>query len=317
MAKTEPLVGRLDIEPIRKVFQREANDFSKWLEAHVEALAERLGIELTVVQREKVVGDFNVDLLCEDGEGRPVIIENQLEKTDHDHLGKLLTYLVNLDAAAAIWVTPEPRQEHQKVIDWLNESTPASIAFYLVKVEATRIGNSPFAPLFTVVASPDKLEKEIGEKKKEWADQHYKQLEFWKGLLERSKQRTTLFSTITPGRYHYIRTGAGKSGVGFAYVIHRDGGQVELYIDHDSDTGKLNKAIFDNLYAQKDAIEREFRDALEWERLDHRRASRIVKRFTGGGLAAPDTWPTLQDQMIDAMIRFEKVFRQRVTKVEI
>ncbi|HRS00819.1 MAG TPA: DUF4268 domain-containing protein, partial [Candidatus Sumerlaeia bacterium] len=105
--------------------------------------------ELSVVQREKEVGEFNVDLLCEDNDGHYVIIENQLERTDHDHLGKLLTYLVNLEASMAIWITSAPRPEHQKVIDWLNESTGENISFYLVKVEATKIGDSPYAPLFT------------------------------------------------------------------------------------------------------------------------------------------------------------------------
>jgi len=197
------MISRLEIVPIRNVFQKEAQHFTTWLESHIEALSERLGLQLTVVQREKQVGDFNVDLLCEDSNGRPVIIENQLERTDHDHLGKLLTYLVNLDASTAIWITTEPRLEHQKVIDWLNESTAADISFYLVKAEATRIGDSPFAPLFTVLSEPDKQTKEIGEKKKEWAERHVKRFEFWTGLIDRSKDKTKLFSNISPGRYSW------------------------------------------------------------------------------------------------------------------
>src|ERR1700752_2056508 len=101
-------VDRPKFESIRDLFRDEARHFTTWLEQNLEVLAERLGIELNLIQREKTVGDFNVDLLCEDGAGRAVIIENQLEKTDHDHLGKLLTYLVNLDASAAVWITSEP-----------------------------------------------------------------------------------------------------------------------------------------------------------------------------------------------------------------
>lgn len=317
MAEKKDIVSRLEIVPIRKAFQKEAIHFTTWLEGHIEALAERLGLQLTVVQREKEVGDFNVDLLCEDGDGRPVIVENQLERTDHDHLGKVLTYLVNLDASTAIWLTTEPRTEHQKVIDWLNESTAADIKFYLVKVEATRIGDSPYAPLFTVLSMPDKQTKEVGEKKKEWADRHYNRLEFWKGLLERSKDKTKLFSNISPGRYHWIGTGSGKSGVTFNYVILMDWSSVELYIDHDKDTGQKNKAIFDALYAQKDVIEKEFGSSLEWERLEDKRASRIRRRFESGGLASPESWPALQDAMIDAMVRLDKALRPRVAKIEI
>jgi len=220
-------------------------------------------------------------------------------------------------AGTAIWVTPEPRQEHQKVIDWLNEATGADISFFLVKVEASRIGDSPYAPLFTPLAGPDKQTKEIGEKKKEWAERHYNRPEFWKGLLERSKEKTRLFSNIAPGRYQWIGTGAGKSGVGFNYVILYDWGSVEMYIDHDHGTGEKNKAIFDALYSQKAGIEKEFGEPLEWQRLDDKRACRIRKRFTDGGLAKPETWPSLQDSMIDAMVKLEKALRQRLAKVEV
>lgn len=314
MGSADELIGRLEMEPIRSVFRKEAHEFTKWLESHIEVLARRLGMELTVIQREKDVGDFSVDLLCEDANERPVIVENQLEKTDHDHLGKLLTYLVNLDAATAIWVTPEPRPEHQRVIDWLNESTPADISFYLVKVEAVRIEGSPYAPLFTVLAGPDKQAKEIGEKKKEWAERHYQRFEFWKGLLDRCKGKTRLFSNTSPGRYHWIGTGAGKSGVGLNLVITKDWGQVETYIDHG--TSEENKSIFDALHTQREAVEKDFGEPLAWERLEDKRACRIHKRFTSGGLASPETWPTLQEQMIDAADRLDRAIRSRLTKID-
>src|SRR3974390_1584397 len=99
LSKTGAPIGRAEFLPLRDVFRDEARSFTTWLEQHLDVLAERLGIELSVVQREKAGGDFNVDLLCEDSEGRAVIVENQLERTDHDHLGKLLTYLVNLEAS--------------------------------------------------------------------------------------------------------------------------------------------------------------------------------------------------------------------------
>ena len=310
-------VGRLEFEPLRDLFKDEARNFTTWLEEHIEVLGERLGLELTLVEREKAVGDFNVDLLCADKSGRKVIVENQLEKTDHDHLGKLLTYLVNLDAAAAIWVTSEPRAEHQKVVEWLNETTGADRSFYLVKVEAVRVGDSELAPLFTVMSSPDSQTKEFGEERKEWADRDVKRAEFWKRLLDRSKGKTPLFSNTTPGRSYYISTGAGKSGVVVNYVIPNDYGVVELYIDHDRDTGAKNKKIFDALFAQKTAIEEEFGEPLDWERLDEKRACRIAKRFTNGGLAKPETWDRLQDQMIDAMVRLNEAMRGRLAKIEV
>jgi hypothetical protein len=317
MSQEKELIPHLEFKPIRQLFKGEAQHFTTWLEQNLEVLSDRLGIELSLVQREKAVGDFNVDLLCEDPAGRPVIIENQLEKTDHDHLGKLLTYLVNLDARAAIWVTGEPRPEHQKVIDWLNENTAADLAFYLVKVEAVCIGQSTPAPLFTVLAGPSGQTKELGEKKKEWADRHIKRMEFWKGLLDKTKEKTKLFANISPGRNNWLGTGAGRSGVAFNYVVLMDEASDELYIDHDHETGAKNKAIFDALAAQKDAIEREVGGTLEWLRLDDKRACRIQKRFTNGGLADPETWPQLQDEMIDAMIKLDKALRGRLAEVKV
>jgi hypothetical protein len=310
-------IEKLQVVPLRHVFPHEAHQFTKWLEENIDALSERLAMSLMVVQREQAVGDFNVDLLCEDANGQRVIIENQLEQTDHRHLGQLLTYLINLDAKVAIWVASEPRSEHQKVIAWLNESTPADISFYLVKIETIRIGGSPIAPLFTVLAEPDQQVKEIGQKKKEWADRHFSRIEFWKGLLENSKGKTNLFSNISPSKDNWIAMGAGKSGVTFNYYILMNQGEVTLYIDHDHVTGQKNKAIFDALYAHKDEIELEFGEPLEWKRLDESRHSRIEKTIYEGGLAKPDTWPFLQEHMIDAMIRLYRSLHPRVEKIQL
>lgn len=310
-------IGRLEMVPIRKVFPKEARHFTTWMEEHIEDLAERLNVKLSVVQREKEVGSFKVDLLCEDKDGHPVIIENQLERTDHNHLGKLLTYLVNLEASMAIWITLEPHPEHQKVIDWLNESTGENISFYLVKVEATKIGDSPYAPLFTVVAAPDTQSKETGKTKKELAARHYLRLEFWQSLLQRSKEKTKLFSNISPGTSNWISMGAGKSGVSFNYYILMDRAGIELYIDNDHDTGKKNKEIFDELNKQKDSIEKELGEQLCWERLDDKRACRIFKKCMQGGLLNKDKWPQIQDEMIEAMIHFYKTIKPRLDKIKV
>jgi Domain of unknown function (DUF4268) len=306
------LIEALEIVPLRDVFKKEAAHFTTWLETHIEALSDRIGVALTVIQREQTVGDFHLDLLCEDPDGHPVIVENQLERTDHSHLGQILTYLVNLDAKTAIWVTADPRAEHQKVINWLNEATPEDTAFYLVRVEAIRIGSSPFAPLFTVLAGPDRQVKDTGEAKKKWADRHVKQAEFWRLLLQRSKSKTKLFSNIAPNKFDWIGTGAGKAGVTFNYSVRKDRGIVELYIDHDKDTGEGNTAIFDALYEQKVAIEDEFGAPLHWQRLDDKRACRITAEFQDSGLASRETWSVLHDKMIDGMIRLERAIRARL-----
>ena len=105
-------------------------------------ISEAIDMELTLVEREASAGPFSADILAEDNQGHPVIIENQLEQTDHDHLGKLITYMSNLEAKTAIWITRSPRPEHEKAVHWLNETLPADTAFYLLKIEAYKIGDS-------------------------------------------------------------------------------------------------------------------------------------------------------------------------------
>lgn len=309
-------IGKIEIIPIRQAFGHEALNFTIWMEQNVDALSERIGIELTVLEREKSVGSFTVDLFCEDNNGNTVIIENQLERTDHDHLGKLLTYMINLEAKTAIWVATEVRPEHQRVIDWLNEATGADTSFYFVKVEAIRIGESPYAPLFTVLARPDEQTREIGEQKKELAERHILREEFWSRLLNLSKGRTSLGSNRSPTRDYWLSVAAGRSGINYNYLILKNGAGIDLYIDV-GDQGK-NKAIFDRLFAEKDMIEDEFGETLDWRRLDDKRASRVVKSYEDqGSLMEQDKWNDLQEVMIDAMIRFDKVFRKRIRSIDL
>jgi hypothetical protein len=136
------MVGKLDPVELREVWSKEAKDFTTWLLNNGDILSEQIGVELTVLEREKSVGTFSVDLMGEDKNGHPVIIENQLEKTDHDHLGKILTYLSNLNAKTAIWITSDPRPEHITAMNYLNEVVPDDTNFYLVRVQAFRIGES-------------------------------------------------------------------------------------------------------------------------------------------------------------------------------
>jgi hypothetical protein len=148
-----------------------------------------------------------------------VIVENQLEKSDHDHLGKLLTYLVAIGAKTAVWIVSEPRPEHVNAVSWLNESSPAS--FYLVKVEAIRIGESSPAPLLTKVVGPSEESREVGETKKEWAERYTLRRRFWTKLLEKSTKMTRLHANISPSRYNWLGTSAGVSGLNYNYTVRQ------------------------------------------------------------------------------------------------
>jgi hypothetical protein len=309
-------IGRIERIPLREVWEDEARNFTPWLKENIDVLNDVHDLTLSSVEREQSAGDFSVDLTAEDESGNSIIIENQLEKSDHDHLGKIITYLTAIEAKSAIWITSDPRPEHVTAINWLNGSTAAS--FYLIKVEAIKIEGSLPAPLLTLIVGPSLESKTAGETKKFISERHKLRNGFWMGLLEMAKGKTRLHANISPGQSSFISTGAGKYGLYFQYDIRKHNGMVELYIDRGAEKEEENKAIFDTLQASKESIEQEFGGPLEWKRLDGKRACRIVKTIELGGYRDDEEeWPKVQDAMIDAMIRLEKALRPRIENLQI
>jgi len=307
-------ISKLERVPLKEVWKNETG-FTKWLEENIEVLNDALDINLSSAEREQSAGAFSVDLVAEDEAGEPVIIEIQLGKSDHDHLGKLITYLTALGAKTAIWIVADPRSEHVRAVSWLNESSSAS--FYLLKVEAVRIGNSPPAPLITRIVGPSEESREVGAKKRELAEREILRYRFWEQLLERARQRTKLHTSISPTHHNWIGTGAGKSGLTFNYVARQHEAYVELYIDRGKESEEENKTIFDQLMRYKESIEAEFGGPLEWQRLEGRRACRIRKTFSVGGYLDEDKWPEVHESMVDAMVRLEKALKPYIQKLKI
>ncbi len=296
--------------PLREVWKNEARDFTSWLFDNIEILGEELDINLTGIEKEGSAGSFSVDIVAEDENGQKVVIENQLKKTDHDHLGKMLTYLANLEAKIAIWISSDPRQEHERAIEWLNEFGSETL-FYLVKIEAYQIGNSYPAAKFSIIASPSEEAKVVGKKKKEYAKRHTLRREFWTQLLEKAREKTNLHANITPNIHHWTGAGAGKQGITYNYTITNKYGGCEIYFDKGKKytDPNINKIRFDKLYKRKREIERKFGEKLIWERLDNARASRISIKFFEMGLNDKKKWEKLQEKMVDAMCRMEKTFK--------
>lgn len=306
------MIGKMEKVKLRDIWKNEAKDFSSWLYDNLDVLSEELELKLTPIEKEKGIGTFSADILAEDINGETVIIENQLEKTDHDHLGKILTYISNVGAKVAIWISSNPRPEHERAIEWLNQASMDAY-FYLIKVEAFKIGDSEPAPKFTIISGPSETATFIGEKKKELTERHKNRLKFWESLLEKSKEKTNLHSNITPSADAWISTGAGKSGLSYDYGITYKYGRIEFYID----TGKYeeNKKIFDELFRNKEHIEEVFGGKLEWQRLDNKRASRIRKVYDYANLNDVEKWDKLQGDMINDMIQLEKALKKFIHKI--
>lgn len=309
-------IGRLQPVPLRDLWKHEAKDFGQWLAENLEILGEKLGISLSLVQREKDAGIFKVDIQAEDENGDNVIIECQLERTDHDHLGKLITYNKALDAKKAIWICKEACPEHIQAVNWLNESTPEGNSFYLVKVEAVRIGDSLAAPLFQVICSPSAEFKQAGKEKGELARRHILRREFWGQLLDKSKAKTKLFSNVSPSTDNWIAAGAGKAGLTYNFTITMDAAHAELYIDKGKGSEEINKKRFKFLYDNKGDIEHTYGGSLNWISTEGRRSTVIHAKVSDCGLRDTEKWDDTQDMMIDAMVRLEKALRPHIAKLE-
>ena len=309
-------VGRLQRVALREVWKHEAQDFTQWLQNNIEVLNESLDLNLTGADRERSAGDFSVDLVAEDEDGGTVVIENQLEKSNHDHLGKLITYLTAIGAKTAIWIVSDPRPEHIAAIGWLNEFGSAD--FYMVKVEAVRIADSPAAPLFTQIVGPSVETKEVGETKKEIAERYFIRKRWWMGLIKRSAAVSKTHAHITPSEHGWISASSGIRGLSFNYVVMQDECRVELYIDRGKDCDDENKQIFDELSASRQGIEQGFGGPLLWERLEGRRACRIsYTRSEGGYRSVEEQWPQIQDKTIRDMDRFEKALQPYLKQLKI
>lgn len=309
-------IGLLRRVSLREVWKHEAQDFTQWLEKNIDVLSESLDLKLTEAQRERPAGDFSVDLVAEDEDGGAVVIENQLEKSNHDHLGKLITYLTAIGAKTAIWIVSDPRPEHVAAIGWLNASSGAE--FYMVKVEAVRIAESAAAPLFTLIVGPSLGTKEAGETKKEIAERFLIRKQWWTSLIERSSAVNKIHAHIKPSEHGWIAASSGVRGLSFNYVAMQKESRVELYIDRGKDCDQENKQIFDQLHTNRHTIDQAFGAPLSWERLEGRRACRIQYTRQDGGYRSPEEqWPQIQDKTIHDMDRFEKALQPYLQQLKV
>lgn len=299
------LIGKLQRVHLREVWRHEAYDFTQWLQVNIDILNEALDLELVSAEREQAAGSFSIDLVAESSDGETYVVENQLEKSNHDHLGKVITYLTAMKARGAIWIVSEPRQEHVNAMAWLNEASNAD--FYLVKVEAVRIGDSPAAPLLTLIVGPSAEAKEAGRAKQEIAERYDIRKQWWTQLVALPEAK--LHAHITPGQYSWIGVSSGVRGLSFNYMVTKSDCGVELYIDRGKDCEEENEAIFDQLCQSKSESESSISFPITWQRLDARRACRIRINITGGYRSPEDEWPAIQQRMTEAMIQFEAALK--------
>lgn len=301
-------LGKLEEVDIRKVWPHEQYDFSKWLatEENIRELGDALNLSLTDVETEKFVGNYRCDILCKDEiTGKMVLIENQLEPTNHDHLGKIITYASGLDAAVVVWIVASARDEHASAIEWLNKHTDDEISFFLMEVHACKIGDSDPAPQFKIIEQPNDFVKIVKavSKNTDMNESQKNRLEFWTQFNEVVDSKGKPFNKrkATTDHWYNVAIGSSDASISIDLVNKEHKIRVSLWISD-------NKDIFDALLQKKDEIEEALGFALEWNRLDNKKASYICTYIKGLDFKKQDNYPMLMEQIIDLVLKMRNVF---------
>lgn len=305
-------IGKLEEVDIRELWKHEQYDFSEWLskKENIENLNDILGLTLVDISKETYVGSYRCDLFAKDETtGIKVIIENQLEMSNHDHLGKIITYASGLDAKVVVWIVKEAREEHRSAIEWLNNNTNSNINFFLIEIHAYKIGNSDNAPMFQVIEQPNdfiKNNKSINSNDTMNKSQSQR-LEFWNQfnnvLVERGKPFNV--RKATTDHWYNVAIGTSNAHIDITLVNKDSVIGVELYITD-------NKELFDKLYQKKDEIEADLGLELDWRRLNNSKASRIVTFIKGLNFDNHSNYNELINKTIDLAVLMRDTFKKYI-----
>lgn len=317
---TRPL-GRIAPVELRSVWTTESTDFTPWLarEENLQELGNRIGIELELEARERNVGPFRADLLCKDVETNQwVLIENQLERTDHMHLGQLLAYASGLQAVTIIWIAREFTDEHRATLDWLNEITDERFRFFGVELELWQIGASDPAPRFNVVSKPNGWTRSVRESARASSNEPPTELQatyerYWTVLRDTLTNRQGPLTSRRPLPQHWTNFKIGRSGFRLTATLNARERRIgaELFIYHVD-----AKAFFHQLEADKAAIETEVGQPLSWEALPDRIGSRIALYRPNSDPTSEPDWRSQHQWLVDALERLHAVFGRRVQELD-
>lgn len=302
-------LGRLAKIDLRDVWRSEPADFTQWLSRpeSIGMLAEELGLDIAVLEVEADVGDFHADILAqEETSGKKIIIENQLEPSDHRHLGQIITYAAGLQAEYVIWIVRAAREEHQQAIDWLNSHTDDSVNFFLVTVELWKIGESDPAPKFVVLSRPNNWARAVrshGNDAGSLSEIKIQQLRFWEQLKIFASEHRPPVRLQKPQSQHWLNVAIGRSDCHISLTLHITSNKIacELYIPD-------NKELYHALYAEKRNIQESLTmvGELDWQELPERKASRI--RVTHPFDFSAEDHKLAFQWLVETVIRFKNTF---------
>lgn len=299
-------LGRLSIVPPRQIWPHEALDFTPWLLRNVDVLSDLLGMDLVLDEAEHPVGGFSLDLKgYDESTGEVVIVENQLEGSDHTHLGQLITYAAGTEPTTIVWITTGFRPEHRAAIDWLNQRTDERTRVFGVVIHVVRIGDSEPAPNFELVAQPNDWNKEVKRGTSSGGGETGKKAalyrEFWDLVLERIKVQHPTWTRRTTTKQPFCDTTLGVAGVVGSMVWTREGLLSQIYFQ--ADDPPLTAARFAALLERRTAFESVLGEAATWDPMDGRKASRVYLVSGFDDVSDRARWPEMVDWLVDSQAR--------------
>ncbi|KUI23034.1 hypothetical protein AU194_28190 [Mycobacterium sp. GA-2829] len=304
---TPPVLGRLEVIEPRTVWNHEAHSFTPWLLHNVDVLSDLLGMDLELHVAEHPVGDFYLDLYGRDvADDGVVIVENQLERSDHSHLGQILTYAAGTDPRTIVWITTGFRAEHRAALDWLNEHTDPDTRFFGIEIEVVKIGASAPAPNFKLVVSPNDWSKQV----KAAADaSSYTGLpraywDFWRQFLDRiAAEHPTWTQAKASTNLSWYNLSTGTSGISLATAFRRDTGLTVL-LEFDSSDASRNEERFMALKSKQADFERALGAPAEWDERPGAKSCAVFVSSDFTSVLDEGQWTAMQDWLLDKHSRF-------------
>lgn len=313
---TTPILGRLKRVDLRDAWKNEASHFTPWLalEENIALLGETIDLELEVQGQEQSVGPFKADILCKNtADNTLVLIESQLEKTDHTHLGQLLTYAAGLKAVTLVWIAERFTEEHRATLDWINDITDDGFHFFGLEIELWKIGDSPMAPKFNVVVQPNEWAKTVQENSKgatAATPGGQMQLAYWTAFREFLIASKAQFKPPKPYASNWMPWGLGKGGIQLQAFVTAE--KVAVGVDIKSSD---HPTWYTKLHAQRSAIEAELGFELEWNEKPGNKFSSLRVRLPLN-MHDHTNWPKAHQWMLDKMKAIKAVFHPRVKELD-
>lgn len=314
-----PKFARLESQDVRQYWNDEARDFTPWLAEAIESegeskLEDNLGLDLEVIEEEKSVGRYNLDILAEVvDDNRNVVIENQLDSSDHDHLGKSISYASGLDADIIVWIAPRFYDEHRDAMQWLNENSREGVDLFALRLEVWKIGNSEPAVRLNPIAEPSEWKEKAQRSEGELSETKQLQEEFWTQFRDRIEERDTDLSARKPKPQHWYSNPIGKAGFELSFVLNSRDNELraELVIRDDADA-------YWQIAEDREEITNQVDRDLIWNEPEETRAGKERSKFMftkQAEITNQERWDEYQEWMLECGEEFHRVFYERIQRL--